>query len=76
MECGSDLQNKTKPFGIKWPNEPIKAIGVYYSYDKKLLQEKNLDSVKKLINIWPARGLSLSPWKGNMNNKIPDCPKI
>jgi len=60
-----DLQEKikTKPFGIKWPNEPIKALGVYYSYDQKLLHEKNfienLDSVKKLINIWSARSLSL-----------------
>jgi len=77
MWIGSSRENKTKPFGIKWPNEPIKALGVSYSYDQKLLQEKNfienLDSVKKLINICSARGLSL--WKGN-NNKIPDCPKI
>ena len=63
MWIGSSRENKTKPFGIKWPNEPIKALGVYYSYDQKLLHEKtfieNLDSVKKLINIWSARGLSL-----------------
>ena len=55
--------NKLKPFGIKWPDEPIKALGVYYTYDIKLLHEKNfierLDSVKKLINIWSSRGLSL-----------------
>ena len=52
-----------KPFGIKWPDEPIKALGVYYSYDIKLLHEKNfierLDSVKKHINIWSSRGLSI-----------------
>ena len=63
MWIGSSRENKTKPFGIKWPNEPIKALGVYYSYDQKLLHEKNfienLDSVKKLINIWSARSLSL-----------------
>ena len=63
MWIGSSRKNKTKPFSIKWPNEPIKALGVYYSYDQKLLDEKNfienLDSVKKLINIWSARGLSL-----------------
>ena len=60
---GSSRGNKTKPFGIKWPNEPIKALGVYYSYDPKLLLEKNfiekLDTIKKLINIWSSRGLSL-----------------
>ena len=40
MWIGSSRQNKTKPLGIKWPNEPIKALGVYYSYDQKLLHEK------------------------------------
>ena len=63
MWIGSSRQNKTKPLGIKWPDEPIKALGVYYSYDPKLLHEKNfiekLDSIKKLINIWSSRGLSI-----------------
>ena len=56
-------ENKSTSFVIKWTNEPVKALGVYYSYDQKLLHEKNfierLGSVKKLINIWSARGLSL-----------------
>ena len=63
MWVGSCRNNKLKPFGIKWPDEPIKALGVYYTYDIKLLHGKNfierLDSVKKLINIWYSRGLSL-----------------
>ena len=63
MWIGSSRGNKTKPFGIKWPNEPIKALGVYCSYDPKLLLEKNfiekLDTIKKLINIWSSRGVSL-----------------
>ena len=63
MWIGSSRGNETKPFGIKWPDEPIKALGVYYSYDSKLLHEKNfiekLDSIKKLINIWSSRGLSI-----------------
>ena len=54
MWIGSSRGNK-KPFGIKWPNEPIKALRVYYSSDPKLLLEKNfiekLDTIKKLINI-------------------------
>ena len=49
---------KSKP-----KSKPIKALGVYYSYDTKLLHEKNfierLDSVKKLVNIWSSRGLSV-----------------
>ena len=63
MWIGSSRDKTSKPFGIKWPDEPIKALGVYYSYDIKLLHEKNfierLDSVKKLLNIWSSRGLSI-----------------
>ena len=63
MWIGSSRDKTSKPFGIKWPDEPIKALGVYYSYDIKLLHEKNfierLDSVKKRINIWSSRGLSI-----------------
>lgn len=63
MSIGSLRENKSTPFGIKWTNKPVKALGVYCSYDQKLLHEKNfigrLDSVKKLINIWSVRGLSL-----------------
>jgi len=60
---GSSRQNKTKPLAIKWPDEPIKVLGVYYSYDPKLLHEKNfikkLDNIKKLINIWSSKELSI-----------------
>ena len=60
---GSLKGSKDKPFGIKWPKVPIKALGVYFTYDQKLLKEKNfierLDSIKKLINIWSSRGLSI-----------------
>ena len=63
MWIGSLTNNKTKPLGLKWPDEPIKALGVHYSYDEKLLREKNfienLDKIKKLMNIWSSRGLSL-----------------
>ena len=36
MWTGSLRKNKTKPFGIEWPNDPIKALGLYYSCDQKL----------------------------------------
>ena len=59
MWIGSLRNHKAKPFGIKWPDEPIKTFGVYFTYDQKMLKEKNfiehLDSVKKLINIWSSR---------------------
>jgi len=42
----------------------MKVLGVYYSYDIALLREKNfienLDKIKKLLNLWSSRGLSLS----------------
>ena len=48
---GSIREFESKPFGIKWTKEPVKALRVYYSYDQKLLHEKNfierLDSIKK-----------------------------
>ena len=63
MWIGSSRNCKTQPFGIKWPNEPIKALGIYYTYDKKLLLENNfierLDSIKNLTRIWSSRGLSI-----------------
>lgn len=41
---------------MKWPNEPIKALGIYFTHDMKLLEEKNfmerLDAIKRVINTW------------------------
>ena len=65
MWIGSTRSNKTKPLDINWPNELIKALGIFYMYDLKLLHEnnflENLDNIKKnfeylvfsrLISIW------------------------
>ena len=63
MWIGTLKDSEMKPLGIKWPQDPIKALGVFFSYDKQLLYLKNfsdkLDDIKKLINIWSSRGLSL-----------------
>ena len=63
MCIGSSKNNNEKPFGIKWSDEPVKALGVQFTYDQQLLKEKNfierLDSIKKLINIWSSRNLSV-----------------
>ena len=57
MWIGFKRHDKEKPFGIKWPDEPIKVLGVYFTYDQKLLKEKNSiersGSIKKLINNGP-----------------------
>ena len=63
MWIGSLRGKMEEPFNIKWPKTPIKALGVYFTYDPKLLKEKNfierLDRIKSRINIWSSRGLSL-----------------
>ena len=63
MWIGSLKDSDMKPLGIKWPQDPIRALGVFFSYDKELLYRKNfsdkLNDIKKLINIWSSRGLSL-----------------
>ena len=33
MWIGSTKENKAKPLGTKWPNEPVKALSVYYTYN-------------------------------------------
>ena len=60
---GSLKGSEMKPLGIKWPQDPIKALGIFFTYDKKLLYMKKftekLDNIKKLTDIWSSRGLSL-----------------
>ena len=60
MWIGSQKNNDEKPLGI---SEPIKALGVFFTYDQALLYEKKfqhrLDNMKKLTNIWSSRGLSI-----------------
>ena len=34
MWLGSNRFSSAKPFDIEWPDKPIKALGVLFSYDK------------------------------------------
>ena len=60
---GKDRKNTEKPFKIKWPNEPIKALGIFFSYDEKAAEIKKfqtkLDKLTKQLHWWKARDLSL-----------------
>ena len=40
MWIASLRNKKIKPLDLKWPDEPIKALGVYYSYDEKIATGK------------------------------------
>ncbi len=61
---GSKRFCRDKPFNILWPDEPVKALGVYFSYNEDAAMEKNFDSkIKKLrsiLNIWKMRQLTLA----------------
>ena len=63
MRIGSLKRKDEKPFGNKWPSEPIKALETFFTYDLSLLYEKNfqenVDSIKQLTNICSSKGLSI-----------------
>ena len=50
MWIGSKRHYKEKPFSVKWPDEPIKALGVYFTYDQKLRKEKNFKFLRKGVD--------------------------
>ena len=54
---------KDRVLDLKLSDEPIYALGVYFSYNEELATEKNffdkLNPLKKLLNIWSSRDLSI-----------------
>ena len=64
MWLGKDHGNIDKPFGIRWPNAPIKVLGIYLSYDKTAAIKCNFDdkmaALLKQLHWWKARKLSLT----------------
>ena len=75
MWIGSLRNNKIKAFGLKWPDEPIKALGVYYSYDEKLLAEKNfiesLDKKKTYEHLVVERPIFVRKGDNNQSSRKP-----
>ena len=60
---GQNIGNKTKPLSLRWNNTFFKCLGIWFNTDTNLMIEKNykekLHSLKKLLNIWRQRQLSL-----------------
>ena len=53
MWIGSKRHYQEKPFGVKWPDEPIKVLGVCFTYDQKLIKEKNsIERSGSIKNFW------------------------
>ena len=54
---------KDKPFGFKWPQEPVCTLGIHFSYDLKQANTLNFEekvcSFEKTLNNWKKRKLSL-----------------
>ena len=60
---GKWSKNKTKPLQLQWVNEPVKILGVYFSYDENKNKLYNFDlKIQKLqtkLDLWKARNLTL-----------------
>jgi hypothetical protein len=63
MWLGSNRNCKYKPLGIKWPDGPLKMLGIYLSYDQDVCKQKNfkdkLLKMKSIINMWRGRNLTM-----------------
>lgn len=64
MWLGSMRNSNHKPLNVQWPTDPIKALGVYFSYNDNAAENMNfvpkLKQVKTLLNIWRMRNLTLA----------------
>ena len=65
-ECGlASWKSNTAeaPFGFRWPRDPIKALGIFFSYDSKKANELNfvekIRNLEKTLNSWKRRNLTL-----------------
>ena len=63
MWLGKDRACKLKALNVTWPDEPLKLLGVYVSYDVEacniLNYDKKLVKCKNILNWWLSRNLTL-----------------
>lgn len=59
---GVNENRKDQFAGISWEQNYVKALGVYFGYDKQDLETRNwnakLESIKKILNRWKYRDLT------------------
>ncbi|KAL9974537.1 hypothetical protein ACROYT_G011583 [Oculina patagonica] len=69
MWLGSWTSRKDTPFGFRWPENSVYALGIHFSNDSttsdRLNFEKKLEELKKILNSWRRRKLTL-PGKINI----------
>lgn len=55
--------HKDRPFGFKWPQEPVYALGIHFSYEFEKNNifnfEEKVCSLEKTLNSWKRRKLTL-----------------
>ena len=55
--------NTETRFGFRWPKDPIKALGIFFSYDLNKANELNfvekIKHLEKTLNCWKRRNLTL-----------------
>ena len=60
---------KDKPFGFKWPQEPVYALGIHFSYNLKQANTLNLEekvySLEKILNNWKKKKANFN-WQINI----------
>ena len=70
MWIGVNRGCKQESFGLRWPDPPIKCLGVYFTYDVaefvNLNFKRRLKKMQKSANWWKARGLTVI-WTSSNN---------
>jgi hypothetical protein len=60
---GASSNFKHKPMGIKWPETPIKCLGIYIQNDTSKLIDNNfnkcLEKIENILKIWNLRKMTL-----------------
>ncbi len=63
MWLGSLCNSESCPFGISWPREPLRVLGVYISYDDRscdiLNFETRLGKCKCILKSWQGRNITM-----------------
>ena len=63
MWLGKNANKTDTLFGVQWPQRPISALGISFSYNLKLCEQENflqkVCKIQKLFNIWSQRDLSV-----------------
>ena len=60
---GKSRNKRTTPLQLSWPRDPVKILGIYFSYDDKMNDHYNFNlKIQKLqthLDIWSSRSLTL-----------------